>query len=98
VTGRDVASLRHRLLLPGAEAPSGFVPRGHVVCSCHDVAESDVLEVMTEAADSPLMALERAQQRLRCGTGCGSCLPELRRLARDACPAPAMRADEVIQA
>ena len=86
---RDVAAMRHRLLLPTAQAPSGFVARGRVVCSCFDVAESEVRVALDGCAGNAEAALRRVQQQLRCGTNCGSCLPELRRLAAGACRLPA---------
>ena len=64
-----VGDLRRYLLLP-VEAPPGLArPRGRTVCNCFDVTESEI------AAFSDLKTL---QEKLKCGTSCGSCLPELR--------------------
>ncbi len=82
---RDVGALRQRLLLPGAGAPAEFAARVQVVCSCFDVAEAEVQQVLAGGGDNALVALRHLQQRLRCGTNGGSCLPELRRLAADVC-------------
>jgi assimilatory nitrate reductase catalytic subunit len=84
VGDRDVAALRTRLLSPGAQAPAGFVARGRVVCSCLDVAEADVRAVLAATPGSAQDALSAATRELKCGTHCGSCLPELRRLASEA--------------
>jgi assimilatory nitrate reductase catalytic subunit len=77
---RDVTTLRHQLLKPGAEAPAGYAARGRIVCACFDVAEADVRAALAEAPCAD--ALARVQSKLRCGTNCGSCLPELRRLTQ----------------
>jgi assimilatory nitrate reductase catalytic subunit len=69
--GAPVGELRRYLLLP-VDAPPGVPPpRGRTVCNCFDVSEKDI------RAFSDLHSL---QQTLKCGTNCGSCLPELRRL------------------
>ena len=55
-------------------APAGSA--GRAVCSCYGVRESEIRAAVNSGAD-----LARLQKELRCGTNCGSCLPELRRLA-----------------
>ena len=70
------------LLIPGATAPVAVVARGRQVCSCFDVSETqitDVLHTVTGPVDERLLHL---QDRLQCGTNCGSCVPELKRLVR----------------
>jgi assimilatory nitrate reductase catalytic subunit len=57
-------------LLPSSEPDA----RGRTICNCFDVAESEIDAFL--AATKSLSAL---QSSLRCGTNCGSCLPELRR-------------------
>ncbi|MBV8030480.1 MAG: molybdopterin-dependent oxidoreductase, partial [Betaproteobacteria bacterium] len=55
--------------------PEGAGPDiGRVICSCYQVGEAEIDAVI---AHSP--TLEALKARLRCGTSCGSCLPELRR-------------------
>ena len=76
-----------QLLSPGARPPIAVASRGRQVCSCFDVAESEIaagLEAIDEAnaALSPEAALASLQQRLKCGTNCGSCIPELKRIIR----------------
>ena len=51
-----------------------LLPRGRTVCSCFDVAEADIDAFLSRSA-----SLEALQAALKCGTSCGSCLPELRR-------------------
>ncbi|MDQ8022956.1 MAG: molybdopterin-dependent oxidoreductase [Moraxellaceae bacterium] len=67
---------RKWLLAPLAEPPGGAQARGKVVCNCFDVSETDIL-----AGFKGGESLEQVQGRLKCGTNCGSCIPELKRLA-----------------
>ena len=89
---RDVAALRHQLLKPGAEAPAGYAARGRIVCTCFDVAEADVRAALGDVPCAAGEALARVQKELRCGTNCGSCLPELRLLTQVAALPPARAA------
>ena len=83
VAGQDVRTLGPALLMPTAQAPQGFAPRGRVVCTCFDVAESRLRTCLAASAGTADSALREAQQILACGTNCGSCLPELKRLAAE---------------
>jgi assimilatory nitrate reductase catalytic subunit len=88
-----------QLLLPGAKAPMAVQSRGKPICTCFNVTDAaiaDQLALIHEEAggaadlmrdDQRLMALQGA---LKCGTNCGSCVPELKRLVRSAKPAPAL--------
>jgi len=69
-----VGELRRHLLLP-LETPPGLpAPRGRTLCNCFDVAESEI-----DAFLATSKSIAELQARLKCGTNCGSCLPELRR-------------------
>ena len=55
--------------------------RGRVICSCIDVSENEIRsKVAADGRTPPEARLASVQQALKCGTGCGSCLPEIRRL------------------
>ncbi|MBL8522908.1 MAG: molybdopterin-dependent oxidoreductase [Betaproteobacteria bacterium] len=82
ISGAGVSAVWPWLFAPSAKPPAGQVSRGRIVCSCHDVAESAIVACLREGN-----ALAMVQQKLKCGTGCGSCVPELRRMARDVAPA-----------
>jgi assimilatory nitrate reductase catalytic subunit len=71
------ASLRRLSLAPLDRLPAAGPARGRVVCNCFDVSEEEIAREL--AAARPL---GEVQARLKCGTECGSCLPELRRLAQ----------------
>jgi assimilatory nitrate reductase catalytic subunit len=81
VAGRNVAPLGAALLVPSATPPGGVRLRGRTVCTCFDVAETDIVAQLALAPGVPERALAAVQGALKCGTNCGSCLPELRRLA-----------------
>jgi assimilatory nitrate reductase catalytic subunit len=70
------------LLIPGAQAPVALTPRGRQVCSCFDVGEAAILDCLGESAGPPEARLAQLQARLKCGSNCGSCIPELKRLVR----------------
>lgn len=78
-----VAPLGRALLMPGASAPAdtvGPLVRGRVVCNCLNVAENEITQVLSHMPGSDRERLQQLQQRLQCGTRCGSCLPELKKL------------------
>jgi len=68
------------LLIPGANAPVAVAARGRQVCSCFDVSEHQITGVLSAFGGSPDARLSQLQDQLRCGTNCGSCIPELKRL------------------
>jgi len=83
IAEHGVAAQRSVLLMPAARAPRGFVPRGRVVCTCFDVAEALLRSSLAAVRGTAEAALSGVQEALKCGTNCGSCLPELKRLAAE---------------
>jgi assimilatory nitrate reductase catalytic subunit len=83
------------LLKPGAEVPAALAVRSPQVCSCFDVSAAQIEAKLVDFAQAPAprsaeQSLQCLQEQLRCGTNCGSCLPELRkRIARRAALAQA---------
>ena len=75
VERQPTADLRRWLFAPLATPPVAAKGRGRVVCNCLDVAEPDIEKAITGGAD-----LQSLQDTLRCGTSCGSCVPELKRM------------------
>lgn len=63
------------LLAPNASSPVQQAPRGRTVCTCLNVGEAEIMRLLDTG-----VALKTVQERLGCGTACGSCLPELRRM------------------
>jgi assimilatory nitrate reductase catalytic subunit len=62
-------------LAPVSAPPTGSQSRGRIVCNCLDVSEKEIAAMVAEGADLPEL-----QAKLKCGTQCGSCVPELKRL------------------
>src|SRR5258708_2318395 len=54
--------------------PDEDAKRGRTVCNCFDVAEGEIDAFLAQSNSLPEL-----QASLKCGTNCGSCLPELRR-------------------
>jgi len=75
--GAPAEAVRRWMLAPVASPPAGQTLRGRVVCNCLDVAELEIRQRLGAGA-----TLEQLQTELKCGTSCGSCLPELRRMAQ----------------
>jgi len=75
VQGRLTDELRRWALAPLSAPPAGGQSRGRIVCSCKDVSDKEIQAVVATGA-----SLETLQSQLKCGTECGSCMPELRRL------------------
>lgn len=73
--GEFTAELRRWALAPLSTPPAGQRSRGKIICNCLDVAENDIIETIQLGAD-----LITLQNKLKCGTECGSCVPELKRL------------------
>jgi assimilatory nitrate reductase catalytic subunit len=56
--------------------------RGAQVCSCFDVTAPQIEAELTRCSGTPDARLAQLQAQLRCGTNCGSCLPQLRSMVR----------------
>jgi len=76
--GVPIDALRRWIFAPRAEPPIGnsaaAAPR-KVVCNCLDVSEADIKREIAAGAD-----LAALQEKLKCGTSCGSCVPEIKRM------------------
>jgi assimilatory nitrate reductase catalytic subunit len=74
-----------QLLVPGVQPPS-ITARGRQVCSCFNVSEAEIGSTLASCAGAPDAQLQQLQSTLKCGTQCGSCVPELKRLVRQRQP------------
>jgi len=75
-SGKSVAEIRRWLLSPLAAPPGGSVGKvDKVVCNCMNVSLCKVQSGIDAGMD-----LQTLKTELGCGTQCGSCLPEIRRL------------------
>jgi assimilatory nitrate reductase catalytic subunit len=79
------AAYGRMLLSPSAKAPVAVQSRGKVVCSCLNVTDLAIAQHLRDQSgldnDAAMASL---QATLRCGTNCGSCLPELKKAVREA--------------
>lgn len=76
-TGEFSPELRRWALAPLSAPPAGQRSRGKIVCNCLDVAENEIIDNIQLGADLLIL-----QNKLKCGTQCGSCVPELKQLVR----------------
>ncbi|MEZ7849078.1 MAG: molybdopterin-dependent oxidoreductase [Polaromonas sp.] len=93
--GLPAQAYGRQLLLPGAKAPMAVQSRSKPVCTCFNVTDAAIeaqLALIHEDAGSAADLMRDAQRlaalqsALKCGTNCGSCVPELKRLVRSARP------------
>jgi assimilatory nitrate reductase catalytic subunit len=75
--GAFTDELRKWALAPLSAPPTGQKSRGKIICNCYDVSENEIIETCEMGAD-----LQTLQAKLKCGTECGSCVPELKRLVQ----------------
>jgi assimilatory nitrate reductase catalytic subunit len=70
------------LLVPGAKAPVAIQSRGKQVCTCCNVSDAAITAHLAGCSGTEDTRLASLQAKLKCGTECGSCVPELRRMVR----------------
>lgn len=94
-SGTAISTLGRLLLLPSRTPPTvlskiRLASKGRTICTCVGVRENDIVEKVQKSTKSGIDALlAELKASLRCGTGCGSCVPELKRLiASTKTPAP----------
>ena len=76
-TGQFSDELRRWALAPLSAPPTGQKGRGKIVCNCLDVSQNEIINNIELGAD-----LITLQNKLKCGTECRSCVPELRKLVQ----------------
>ncbi len=74
------------LLVPGAKAPVAVQSRGKQVCTCFNVTDEAIQSHLAGCSGTEDARLASLQGTLKCGTNCGSCVPELKRMVRTAIP------------
>jgi len=70
------------LLMPGAAAPVTLVAKSPQVCTCFNVSEEAIRGQLPRCGGTDDQRFGQLQSALKCGTHCGSCIPELRRLVK----------------
>ncbi len=76
---------QRRFLLSGRSS-DGLASTGPVVCACFGVGRASISEAIANGARSAA----DIGARLKAGTNCGSCIPELKRLVAQGAGAPAL--------
>ena len=72
------------LLSAGTKAPVAVQARGTLVCTCLNVTDTTINAYLKVAQGNAANRLALLQADLKCGTNCGSCVPELKRMVRTA--------------
>jgi assimilatory nitrate reductase catalytic subunit len=75
------------LLAPAARQPVAVQSRGKQVCACFNVTDAAIREHLKANAGNEQERLATLRSQLKCGTNCGSCVPELKRIVRLLMPA-----------
>ena len=70
------------LLVPGSTPPVPVVSKGKVVCTCFNVTDIAIGEALVRCTGSAPARLAALQDTLKCGTNCGSCVPQLQRMVK----------------
>ncbi len=74
---REKLSAAERKGLLTGKPPAGETDIGHIVCACFSVGFNTLNEAIR---DHGLRSVESIGERLKAGTGCGSCIPEIKTL------------------
>ena len=85
--GHELEDPASRLAVLAGSAPSGCQDTGPIICACFSVGLSTL---QTAIRDQSLVSVGEIGAALRAGTGCGSCVPELRRVLAETNPAIAL--------
>ena len=56
------------------------------MCNCFNVTDLDIKADLLRREGTPEERLAALQGALRCGSNCGSCIPQLKRLVRETAP------------
>ena len=75
------------LLAPGSTAPVAVKTRGKQICTCFNVTDETIRATLADCRGFEDERLGQLQTALKCGTNCGSCMPEVRKLVRASLPA-----------
>ncbi len=80
IDGNFTDEVRRWALAPLSTPPTGQRSGGKIICNCLYVSENEIIDTIELGADFITL-----QNKLKCGTECGSCVPELKRLVKIHC-------------
>ncbi len=75
IEGASMEAVRPWILAPVAKPPKGTMNRGPIVCNCLNVSAGEIRADARAGLD-----FAACQEKRKCGTSCGSCVPEVRRI------------------
>jgi len=75
-------SAAERLALLAGQAHGQGMSQGAIICSCYGIGEHAIHEAILDGCDNT----QKLGARLKCGTNCGCCLPELKKLIQQKLP------------
>ncbi|MBI2800318.1 MAG: molybdopterin-dependent oxidoreductase [Gammaproteobacteria bacterium] len=81
--GHSTLETGARLLAPSALPPRATPLASRVICGCENVTEAAIESALKRVNAHEPAVYGYLQRELKCGTGCGSCGPEIRRLIAD---------------
>ncbi len=84
--GLDAQAYGRLLLSPGGKAPLAVQSKGAQICTCFNVTETAIQAQLGHCTGSESERLGQLQSALQCGTNCGSCIPQLKKLVRTSLP------------
>ena len=80
--GQSAQAYGRALLLPVEKPPVPVPVWGKVVCTCFNVRDLAIEAQLQTCSGGAAGADWHNAKQVRCGTNCGSCLPELQRMVR----------------
>ncbi|HEX4501119.1 MAG TPA: nitrate reductase [Scandinavium sp.] len=70
---------QQRLALLAGVVRQDATPTGAMICSCFSVGEAQIVEAIGQGCHN----VQQLGMKLKCGTNCGSCIPELKNIIAD---------------
>nr|WP_320135575.1 nitrate reductase [uncultured Amphritea sp.] len=75
---QSIDSAAQRMSLLGGKPMDNSDDGGAIICSCFEVGENTIRQAIRQGANST----DALATQLKCGSNCGSCLPEIRSMLR----------------
>ena len=79
-TQQSTQSYGRRLLMTGQTPPIAMKPLGQTICTCVGVKDMAIEAWLKANQGTESVQLEGLKTNLKCGTECGSCVPQLKRM------------------
>ena len=82
-TQQSTESYGRRLLMTGQKPPIPMKEVGHTICTCLGVKDVAIKNWLKNHPGEENSQLDGLKTNLKCGTECGSCVPQLKRMITD---------------